>query len=78
MQIALGSDHAGFFWKQEFAEHPNTLDHQVLNLGTDGPARVDRPKFAKTVGLVVAEGRAAGARARRSPGPGGPFSAPGS
>lgn len=58
MQIAIGSDHAGFELKQALARYLAELGHDVLDVGTDSLAPVDYPDFAEAVGLAVRDGRA--------------------
>ncbi len=58
MRVALAADHAGFELKRQLAEAVAALGHEVLDLGTDGPAPVDYPDFAAAVGRAVREGRA--------------------
>ncbi len=58
MRIAVGSDHAGFDLKATVAKHLADAGHQVVDLGTDGPAvSVDYPVFGTAVGRAVADGR---------------------
>ncbi len=58
MRVALAADHAGFELKGRLATAVAALGHEVLNLGTDGPAPVDYPDFAAAVGDAVRDGRA--------------------
>ncbi len=58
MQIAIGSDHAGFELKQALARYLAELGHDVVDVGTDSLAPVDYPDFAEAVGLAVRDGRA--------------------
>jgi RpiB/LacA/LacB family sugar-phosphate isomerase len=53
MRVAVGSDHAGFEMKQSVVAHIQSLGHQVLDVGTDGPAPADYPDFAEAVGKAV-------------------------
>ncbi|MEM6903088.1 MAG: ribose 5-phosphate isomerase B [Pseudomonadota bacterium] len=57
MRIAVASDHAGFDMKQILATYLGELGHQVVDLGTDGPASVDYPDFGKALGEAVAGGQ---------------------
>lgn len=56
--IAIASDHAGVELKSQLAAWLTGAGHQVLDLGTDGPASVDYPDFAAAVAAAIAEGRA--------------------
>jgi RpiB/LacA/LacB family sugar-phosphate isomerase len=58
MRVALGADHAGFELKGRLAPVVASLGHEVLDLGTDGPAPVDYPDFAEAVGGALRQGRA--------------------
>lgn len=54
MTIAIGSDHAGFTYKQELAEFLRLQGHTVEDVGTYSLDSVDYPDFAATVGQSVA------------------------
>ena len=56
--IALASDHAGFALKEALKAEALALGHQVVDLGTNGPASVDYPDFGRAAAAAVAEGRA--------------------
>ena len=56
MKIAIGSDHAGFRYKQAIVEHLRKAGHEVADFGTDSDAPVDYPKFIRPVALAVAAG----------------------
>jgi RpiB/LacA/LacB family sugar-phosphate isomerase len=58
MQVVLGSDHAGFELKTILNEHLQHHGHRVLDVGTYGPAPVDYPDYAETLGLAVLRGEA--------------------
>jgi ribose 5-phosphate isomerase B len=58
MKIAIGSDHAGFGYKQEIKGFLGRLGHTVLDLGTDSEAPVDYPLFIRPVALMVVNGEA--------------------
>jgi len=59
VQIAAGSDHAGFALKQQLAELLAGAGHEVLDLGTGSEEPVDYPDFGAAVGRAVARGDAA-------------------
>jgi len=58
MKIAIGSDHAGFGYKQKIKDFLGRLGHTVIDLGTDSEAPVDYPLFIRPVALMVAKGEA--------------------
>jgi ribose 5-phosphate isomerase B len=55
MQIAIGSDHAGFERKKEIIEHLQFLGHTVLDLGTFSKDSIDYPDIAVEVAEKVAQ-----------------------
>jgi ribose 5-phosphate isomerase B len=56
MKIAIGSDHAGFQYKEKIKTFLVTLGHDVTDCGTDSEAPVDYPLFCRPVALAVARG----------------------
>ena len=56
MKIAIGSDHAGFQYKEKIKEFLRTLGHEVTDFGTDSEEPVDYPLFCRPVALAVACG----------------------
>src|SRR5262252_4838924 len=58
MRIAIGSDHAGFHYKESIKRYLAELNHEVLDFGTDSEAPVDYPLFIRPVALAVASGEA--------------------
>jgi len=56
MKIAIGSDHAGFRYKELIKQYLAELGHQVTDFGTDSEAPVDYPLFIRPVALAVAAG----------------------
>ena len=56
MKIAIGSDHAGFQYKEKIKEFLRTLGHDVTDFGTDSEEPVDYPRFCRPVALAVARG----------------------
>lgn len=57
MKIAIGSDHAGFRYKQEIVTHLRAAGHEVADFGTDSTESVDYPVFIRPVAEAVAAGR---------------------
>jgi len=58
MRIAIASDHAAWELKAALAEWLRGEGHEVLDLGTDGPASVDYPDFGIALGKAIADGSA--------------------
>lgn len=58
MQIAAGSDHAGYALKAQLAAWLAEAGHEVLDLGTSSEEPVDYPEFGAAVGRSVAGGGA--------------------
>ncbi len=58
MKIAIGSDHAGFKYKQKIKEFLGCHGHTIIDLGTDSEAPADYPLFIRPVALMVARGEA--------------------
>ncbi|MDF2771433.1 MAG: ywlF 2 [Geminicoccaceae bacterium] len=56
MRIAIGSDHAGFEYKQMLITVLRARGQEVMDFGTDSPESVDYPKFIRPVAEAVAEG----------------------
>ncbi|MBE2287768.1 MAG: ribose 5-phosphate isomerase B [Prosthecobacter sp.] len=56
MKIAIGSDHAGFRYKQAIVQHLREAGHEVEDFGTHSEAAVDYPKFIRPVAEAVAAG----------------------
>jgi ribose 5-phosphate isomerase B len=58
MRIAIGTDHAGWPYKDALIEDLRASGHEVMDLGTHGPDSVDYPDFAGPVAESVARGDA--------------------
>src|SRR3954465_1607797 len=58
MKIAIGSDHAGFQYKQKIGLFLTGLGHTVIDFGTDSTEPVDYPLFIRPVAEAVARGEA--------------------
>jgi ribose 5-phosphate isomerase B len=56
MKIAIGSDHAGFRYKERLKEFLASLGHEVTDLGTHSEDPVDYPLFIRPVAEGVARG----------------------
>jgi ribose 5-phosphate isomerase B len=57
MKIAIGSDHAGFEYKQRLKSFLAAAGHEVEDFGTDSTAPVDYPLLIRPVAEAVAAGR---------------------
>lgn len=57
MNIGIGSDHAGFEYKQQIITLLGQLGHQVQDFGTHSPEPVDYPRFIRPVAEAVAAGK---------------------
>lgn len=56
MKIAIGSDHAGFAYKEKIKKFLATLGHAVTDFGTNSEEPVDYPRFIRPVAEAVARG----------------------
>jgi ribose 5-phosphate isomerase B len=57
MRIGVGSDHAGFLYKQAIVDHLRAKGHEVTDFGTDSAESTDYPLFVLPVAEAVATGR---------------------
>lgn len=56
MTIAIGSDHAGFHYKESIKQVLTHMGHSVIDKGTHSEAPVDYPRFIRPVAEAVAAG----------------------
>ena len=56
MKIAIGSDHAGFDYKEKIKVLLQELGHEVKDFGTHGSESVDYPLFCRPTAEAVASG----------------------
>src|SRR3984893_17606164 len=56
MKIALGSDHAGFHYKEKVRELLGTLGHEVKDFGTFSEDPVDYPVYIRPAAEAAARG----------------------
>jgi len=54
MKIAIGSDHAGFQYKQRISARLAELGHEVVDFGTFSPQSCDYPEFIRPAAMAVA------------------------
>lgn len=57
MNIAIGSDHAGYRYKQAIISHLEKAGHNVTDFGTHSEESTDYPKFIRPVAEAVAAGK---------------------
>jgi ribose 5-phosphate isomerase B len=58
MKIALGADHAGYYYKKHLITFVEHLGHETIDFGTDSPESVDYADFAHPVSNAVSSGAA--------------------
>jgi ribose 5-phosphate isomerase B len=56
MRIAIGSDHAGFKYKQKLKAWLLEHQHEIVDFGTDSEKAVDYPLLIRPVAKAVARG----------------------
>jgi len=56
--IAIGSDHAGYEYKEQLRDMLSKEGYEVINFGTDSPASVDYPDFVHPVCEAMEKGNA--------------------
>jgi len=56
MKISLGTDHAGFRYKEKVKELLNSLGHEVKDFGTFSEEPVDYPLFIRPAAEAVVRG----------------------
>lgn len=55
MKIGIGSDHAGFDYKEKIKSFLEERGHEVVDFGTDSETPVDYPNFIIPVAVAVAK-----------------------
>lgn len=56
MKIGIGSDHAGYEYKEAIKKFLAAAGHEVVDFGTHSTESVDYPLFIRPVALAVAAG----------------------
>jgi ribose 5-phosphate isomerase B len=56
MKIAIGSDHAGYHYKEMIRKFLKDKGHEVVDFGTDSDTSVDYPPFIRAAALAVQRG----------------------
>ena len=57
MKISIGTDHAGYQYKEKIKSFLRALGHEVQDFGTYSEEPVDYPSFIRPTALAVASGR---------------------
>ena len=57
MKISVGSDHAGFKYKEAIKQFLIERGHEVVDFGTNSEEPVDYPLFIHPTAVAVAEGK---------------------
>ncbi|HET6577678.1 MAG TPA: RpiB/LacA/LacB family sugar-phosphate isomerase [Gemmatimonadales bacterium] len=57
MKIAIGSDHAGFRYKELLKAALGALGHELTDFGTHSPEPIDYPLMVRPVAEAVAAGK---------------------
>lgn len=58
MKISIGSDHAGYNYKQEIIKYLQSKGHEIIDCGTDSLDSCDYPIFGRAAAEKVASGEA--------------------
>jgi len=58
MTISIGSDHAGYAYKEELKSMLAALGHDVIDVGTESEASVDYPDYGTAAAALVRDGKA--------------------
>lgn len=56
MKISIGSDHAGFKYKEEIKKYLESKGHEVIDCGTNSLDSCDYPIFGRAAAELVAKG----------------------
>ncbi len=57
MKVSIGSDHAGFKYKEAIKEHLTKKGYEVKDFGTDSAESCDYPDFIRPAAQAVAGGQ---------------------
>ena len=57
MKIAIGSDHAGYDYRQMLKEHLLSQGHEVVDVGCPDKSKCDYPVYGRKVAFEVQSGR---------------------
>ena len=56
MKVALGTDHAGYAYKERIRQYLLEKGHEVMDFGTDSTEKCDYPDFIYPAALAVGKG----------------------
>ena len=56
MKIAIGSDHAGYDYRQMLIEHLRAQGHEVVDCGCPDKSRCENPVYGRKTALLVKRG----------------------
>ncbi len=59
MKIALGTDHAGYAYKEIVKKHLTDAGHEIVDFGTDSDESCDYPVFVRPAAEAVGKGECA-------------------
>jgi ribose 5-phosphate isomerase B len=57
MKISLGTDHAGYEYKEQIKSFLTAAGHEVLDFGTNSTETVDYPLFIRPAAEAVSQGK---------------------
>ncbi len=57
MKIAIGSDHAGYDYRQMLIAHLEAQGHEIIDCGTGDKSSCDYPVYGRKAALVVKSGK---------------------
>ena len=58
MEIAIGSDHAGYLLKKDLIQYLKDLGFKINDIGTDSQNPVDYPDYAEKLSMEILNGNA--------------------
>jgi len=58
MEIAIGSDHAGYLLKKDLIQYLKDLGFKINDIGTDSQNPVDYPDYAEKLSMEIINGNA--------------------
>ena len=58
MKISIGSDHAGYKYKEEIKKYLESKGHEIIDCGTNSLDSCDYPIFGRAAAELVAKGEA--------------------
>lgn len=58
MKISIGSDHAGYKYKEEVKKYLEKKGYEMIDVGTNSTESCDYPIFGRAAATLVSEGKA--------------------